>query len=154
MKPHRLLGLLLAALLPLAATTTAFGQATSSVTPLPDDRLYQQFGGREGLTRLMDDFVERLVVDPRTERFFKNANKPHLKAQLADQLCEVAGGPCQLKGPAMADVHGNMGIQKGDFNALVEVLQQSMNAQGIPFNAQNRMLAQLAPMHRDIITTD
>jgi hemoglobin len=34
----------------------------------------------------------------------------------------------------------------------VEVLQQSMDAKRIPFTAQNRMLALLAPMHRDIIT--
>jgi hemoglobin len=151
---HRPHCLLLAATLALATATAAHAQATSSVTPLPNDALYQQFGGQPGLTKLMDEFVERLVVDPRTERFFKNANKPHLKAQLTDQLCEVSGGPCKLKGPAMADVHGNMGINKGDFNALVEVLQQTMNAQGIPFAAQNRMLAQLAPMHRDIITAE
>ena len=36
--------------------------------------------------------------------------------------------------------------------ALVEVLQLSMDAQGIPFRAQNQLLAQLAPMHRDTIT--
>ena len=41
---------------------------------------------------------------------------------------------------------------KGDFNALVEVLQQSMEARGIPFGAQNRLLARLAPMHREIVT--
>lgn len=150
-RTHRLL---VAATLTLVTATAALAQGTSSVVPLPNDALFQQFGGQSGLAKLMDDFVERLVVDPRTERFFKNANKPHLKAQLTDQLCEVSGGPCKLKGPAMADVHGNMGINKGDFNALVEVLQQAMNAQGIPFAAQNRMLAQLAPMHRDIITAE
>jgi hemoglobin len=45
-----------------------------------------------------------------------------------------------------------MDITKGNFNALVEVLQTSMDAKKIPFSAQNRLLAQLAPMHRDIIT--
>ena len=43
-------------------------------------------------------------------------------------------------------------ITKGNFNALVEVLQQAMDAQGIAFGAQNRLLARLAPMHRDVIT--
>ena len=42
-------------------------------------------------------------------------------------------------------------IGKEHFNALVEVLQQSMDAKGVPFRAQNAMLARLAPMHRDII---
>jgi hemoglobin len=35
----------------------------------------------------------------------------------------------------------------------VEVLQDTMDAQGIPFVAQNRLLAKLAPMHRQIINT-
>jgi hemoglobin len=51
----------------------------------------------------------------------------------------------------MKSVHADFEIRKGDFNALVEVLQQAMDAQGIAFTAQNRMLARLAPMHRDII---
>jgi hypothetical protein len=32
-----------------------------------------------------------------------------------------------------------------------EVLQQSMDAQGIPFAVQNRLVAQLARMHRGIV---
>jgi hemoglobin len=34
---------------------------------------------------------------------------------------------------------------------MFEVLQKSKNTRGVPFSAQNRMLALLAPMHRDII---
>jgi hemoglobin len=52
----------------------------------------------------------------------------------------------------MREVHADLDINKGDFNALVEVLQRAMDAQGIPFSQQNRLLALLAPMHRDIIT--
>ena len=47
---------------------------------------------------------------------------------------------------------GLMDITKAHFNALVEVLQAAMAAQGIAFAQQNRLLALLAPMHRDIIT--
>lgn len=43
-------------------------------------------------------------------------------------------------------------MQQSHFNALVEVLQSAMDAQGIPFAQQNRLLALLAPMHRDVIT--
>jgi hemoglobin len=30
--------------------------------------------------------------------------------------------------------------------------QQAMSAQGVPFATQNRLLALLAPMHRDVVT--
>jgi len=52
----------------------------------------------------------------------------------------------------MAESHRELEIARGDFNRLVEVLQDCMDAKGIPFGTQNRMLALLAPMHRDIVT--
>lgn len=118
-----------------------------------DGSLYQELGGQAGLTQLMDDFMSRLLADPRMNPFFKDADQAHVKAQLVAQFCEVSGGPCKLKGPDMKKAHAGMDITKRDFNALVEVLQASMRARGIDFSTQNRLLARLAPMHRDIINT-
>lgn len=132
----------------LVSTAQAQGQAQAA-----DDALYQQLGAQAGLTRLMDDFMARLLADPRMNPFFKDVDHPHVKAQLVAQFCEVSGGPCRLKGPDMKKAHDGMDITKRDFNALVEVLQESMSAQGIAFSTQNRLLARLAPMHRDIINT-
>jgi len=36
-------------------------------------------------------------------------------------------------------------------NALVENLQMAMEKEGVPFQTQNRFLAKLAPMKRDIV---
>ena len=116
-----------------------------------DDSLYQQLGGQPGLVKLMDNFMQRLLADARMNPFFKDVDQAHVKAQLVDQFCEVAGGPCRLNGPDMKKVHSGVDITRADFNALVEVLQQAMDAQGIAFGAQNRLLAKLAPMHRDIV---
>ena len=117
-----------------------------------DDSVYQAFGQKAGLQALMEDFVTRLKVDARTGPFFKDTNRANLVEQLTEQLCQEAGGPCLYKGAPMGPVHRDMEIGKEHFNALVEVLQQSMEAKGVPFRAQTAMLARLAPMHRDIIT--
>ncbi len=116
-----------------------------------DDSLYKAFGEKAGLTTLMDDFVTRLVADPRTKPAFEHADLANLKTQLTDQLCELAGGPCKYGGKDMKSAHAGMSVSKGDFNALVEILQQAMDAKKIPFMQQNKMLALLAPMNRDII---
>lgn len=139
------------------ALAGAFAQVRAQTPYVPaipaDDGLYQAFGGRPGLTRLMDELVERLLADPRMKPFFADAELPQLKEALVLQFCEVAGGPCRrdAKAKGMREAHDAQDITKADFNALVEVLQQAMDAQGIPFAAQNRMLAQLAPMHREIV---
>ena len=52
----------------------------------------------------------------------------------------------------MDESHRKFGITNGDFNALVEDLQTAMNHADVPFGTQNRLLALLAPMQRDIVT--
>jgi hemoglobin len=116
-----------------------------------DDSLYKAFGEKAGITPLMDQFLQDLQADKRMQPFFEKTNKEQFVQSISNQLCQLSGGPCQYKGPDMKLAHREMDINKANFNALVEVLQKSMNTRGIPFSAQNRMLALLAPMHRDII---
>jgi hemoglobin len=150
---NRILSTLARALLLGAALAAGGAHAQTATTPPTDDALYQQLGARPGLVKLVDDFMVRLLADPRMNPFFKDVDQAHVKAELVTQFCEVAGGPCRRKGPDMKQAHAGMDINKNNFNALVEVLQQAMQAQGIAFTTQNKLLAKLAPMHRDIINT-
>ena len=137
----------------IAASTLLMAGASFAQTMAPkDDQLYKAFGEKPGLVAQMDDFMVRLVADPRTGPHFKPANQQRVKEQLVEQLCALGGGPCVYKGADMKSSHANLDIKKSDFHALVEVLQVSMDAKGIPFRRQNEMLALLAPMNRDIIT--
>ena len=117
-----------------------------------DPSLYRAFGEKPGLVKLMDDLMLRIEANPRLAAQFKDSKKDHVKQMLVEQFCQVTGGPCVYKGADMKSAHANLDINKGDFNLLVEVLQQAMDGQGIPFRAQNQLLAQLAHMHRDVIT--
>lgn len=117
-----------------------------------DPSLYRSFGEKPGLVKLMDDLMARIEADARLAPHFKDSNKQRVKEQLVEQFCQVTGGPCVYKGADMKSAHANLEIAKSDFNALVEVLQQAMDAQGISFRSQNQLLARLAPMHRDVIT--
>jgi hemoglobin len=144
--------LVLAASTFLAWPAWAQTTPTTTATPATNGALFDTFGGKAGLAKLMDDFMVRLLADPRTGPHFKPADQQRVKEQLVDQFCVAMGGPCVYKGADMKSIHSNLDITKGDFNALVEVLQQAMDAQRIPFAAQNQLLALLAPMHRDVIT--
>jgi hemoglobin len=134
-----------------AASAQSAAPAASAVAAPADDTLFRALGAQAGIARIVDDFVPRLVADPRTSEFFKKTNQAHLKQMLSEQFCVVSGGPCVYTGLPMKTAHKDMDIAKGDFNALVEVLQASMDAQQVPFATQNRLLARLAPMHRDIV---
>jgi hemoglobin len=132
--------------------TTAPKASPASAYPVaPAPGLYQAFGEQAGIRTLMDDFVLRLKADARIGEQFKDTQLDNLAKQLTDQVCQLSGGPCVYKGPDMKEAHANMDVKRSHFNALVEVLQQSMDARGIPFTRQNQLLALLAPMHRDVV---
>ena len=56
------------------------------------------------------------------------------------------------EGDSMKASHKDLGITKASFNQVVEWLQRAMDGKGVPLRDQNRLLALLAPMQRDIIT--
>jgi hemoglobin len=146
----------LALCLGLLFCSTGFAQSTPAQIPRAAAAVsagtLAAFGGRAGLGLLATDFADRLATDPRTASFFKDTQRPEFATKLADQFCQVLGGGCEYKGASMAASHRDFDIRKQDFNALVEILQQAMDARAVPFADQNRLLAQLAPMHRDVIT--
>ncbi len=116
------------------------------------DPLFDALGGKPGIDALVQDVVPRLAADATIGAFFKDTNLRELEKQLADQLCAVSGGGCIYEGGDMKHAHADMKIAKADFNRVVEILQDAMDARAIPFADQNRLLARLAPMHRDVIT--
>lgn len=124
---------------------------SSSSALRADPDTFQAFGGVPGLTRVVNAFMEELLADPRTRPFFESVDQENLKRLLVEQFCAELQGGCTYTGRDMRTAHQGQGITMADFNALVEALQRAMDREGVPFRAQNRLLARLAPMHRDII---
>ncbi len=138
-----------AAAAPMASDPTAPNPAPAFPELRP---VLDEFGGEAGLTALMETFMADLLADPRTGRFFANADQERVKRQLTEQFCVILGGDCTYTGRDMRTSHAGQDIDRSHFYALVEVLQVSMNKHSIPFRAQNKLLAKLAPMHREIVT--
>lgn len=121
-------------------------------TAKADDALYHDLGERPGIAKIVDDATANFLADDRIKATFDNTNMDRFKGLLTDQLCVVAGGPCVYKGRTMHEAHKGLHLTDHDFNALVEDLQKGMDKAGVPFPTQNRLLARLAPMHRDVVT--
>lgn len=119
--------------------------------PIEGQGVYDAFKGREGIARIMEDFVPRIVADPRIGHRFKDTNLERLKLMLTTQVCYLVGGPCTYEGRDMDEVHQGLNLTNADFNALAEDLQVSMDKEKVPFAAQNRLLTKLAPMQRVIV---
>lgn len=143
------LALLLGMMGAIAVPCAAQPAATAGVA---DDALYRALGGEAGIARIVDGMVDRAYADPRIQKKFDGVNPKALKESLRNQFCVLSGGACKYEGETMKNSHAHLALTKADFNALVEDLQFAMDDAKVPFSVQNRLLALLAPMHRDIIT--
>ena len=114
--------------------------------------LYDALGERDGLVRLVDAATVVWLADTRVKGSFAETNIDRFKRMLVDQLCQLTGGGCTYRGQHMAAAHRGLHLDTRAFNALVEDLEATMDGLDVPSTVQNRLLALLAPMYRDVVT--
>ena len=125
--------------------------ANAGAKPVAGQTLWRAFHGRAGVDRIVDDLVDRSIADTRIGDIFRGQDMVRLRRTLKEQFCYILNGGCAYSGRTMKESHRDLGIQQADMGALVENLQAAMRREGVPFMAQNRLLAKLAPMKRDIV---
>lgn len=144
----------LAALLTLSMTAPAFAAGPigpAGAAPMADLTVYKAFHEKAGIDRVVAGLIAQYPKDKRIADIFKASDLPHLQVTLSEQICFILGGPCAYTGKSMTEAHKDVGLQDADFNALVEDLQNSMDKEKVPFWAQNKLLAKLAPMRRAVV---
>jgi hemoglobin len=112
--------------------------------------LYQQLGGEAGIDAIADGLLYEIEHDKRIVHHFADTDIARFRRLLAEQLCQLSGGPCTYSGGSMAESHTGFNISLADFDALVGHLINVMQRQNISISAQNQLLALLAPMYQDI----
>ncbi|GAB3680469.1 group 1 truncated hemoglobin [Salinisphaera aquimarina] len=127
--------------------------AACQTAPNNTDWLYRQLGERDGISRLNETFLLNIARDDRISPIFEDTDIILLHKRLTEQFCVLAGGPCTYGGESMYDVHRDLHLTSTDFNALVEDLIKAMESEQVSVAAQNRLLALLAPMRRNIVGT-
>lgn len=152
MKGWRARGLVLAVLV-LAAAGCATAESSKMAEPSKSS-LYRRLGGREGIARVVDDFVANMTADPRVNGRFRAMQPPavfKLKSNLSDQICEAAGGPCSYLGRDMKTTHRGMAITEAEWNATVENLTRALDKRGVAAADKQELIQLLAPMKADIV---
>lgn len=128
----------------LIAALNAAGAARSAP-------LFVKMGGEPVLRSAVDRFAEIVEADDRINFTFAETEIPKFKELLFEQLCEISGGPCRYSGRDMRTAHAKLNITNAEFNALAEDLYLGLAKAGVPYRLQNKLMALLAPMQRQIV---
>ncbi len=113
--------------------------------------LYDDLGGQPGIEKFVGRTIDLSYQDPRIKDTFAKSKPDYLKKMITEQIAALSGGPVKYTGLDMKKAHKGLGLTTFHFNALVELLQRAMAEQDISYQTQNRLLALLAPMHRDVV---
>jgi hemoglobin len=129
---------------------SAQGPSTNPVAR--SSALYEALGKTQGIATIVDDLLVLVLRDTRINAAFNDVDMARLETKLVEQLCELAGGPCHYSGKDMQLIHQDLAITTAHFNILTEHLQQAMEQNRVPSRMQNKLIAKLAPMQREIVT--
>ncbi len=114
-------------------------------------RLYDRLGGATGVAAIADSLIDRVSADPMLGRSFKDSKLDRIKKLLAEQICDLSGGPCRYSGDPMKEVHAGHHISEAEFYGMVAVLREVLKERHVSQRATNELLRLLAPMKRDIV---
>jgi hemoglobin len=132
-------------------TIVLSGLSNTTMAQTSTGSLYEELGGDAGISHIVDDALLLVLQDPRIKEAFKDTNMKRLAELLKEQFCEISGGPCRYSGDDMKLTHEGQDVSSAQFNALAEDVQLAMEKLNISSSVQNKFIARLAPMKRDIV---
>ena len=113
--------------------------------------LFEQIGGEAKLRATAEEFTNVILEDDRINFTFADSDMSKFKKLIFEQLCEITRGPCKYTGRDMYEAHKKLNLNNAQFNALAEDLYIALDRVHVPYRVQNRLMALLAPMQRDVV---
>jgi hemoglobin len=123
----------------------------SAAATAADDSLYVRLGGEVGVAAISNTLIDRVVADPVMGPSFKDAKLSRIKTLLAEQICDLSGGPCHYSGDPMKEVHAGHHITQAMFYRMVATLRGILKERHVDLRSTNQLLRLLAPMKRDVV---
>jgi hemoglobin len=133
------------------------GGGRLSAAPPETKSLYERLGGVYSIATVVDDFIERLLVDdtlnanPAIRNARARVPKAGLKFQVTALVCEVTGGPCKYTGRSMKEAHAHLNIDEAEWKAMVADLIETLDKFHVPAKEQQELITIVASTKGDIV---
>jgi hemoglobin len=119
--------------------------------------LCDRLGGIYSIATVVDDFIDRVMQDPRL-----NANPlvdearhrvppAGFKYLVTEMVCWAAGGPQKYTGKSMADSHAHLKITGEEWDAFMDDFQQTLDKFAVPAEEQAELKAIVNSTRSDIV---
>ncbi len=119
--------------------------------------LYERLGGVYSIATVVDDFIDRIMVDPRlnanplVDEAHHRVPPAGFKYLVTEMVCWAAGGPQRYSGKSMKDSHSHLQITAGEWEAFLDDFQQTLDKFAVPAGEQAELKAIVNSTRSDIV---
>ncbi len=134
----------------LFSVTTVMGQSKPK-----EKSLYDRLGGVYAIATVVDDFIERLLVNdvlnanPAIKEARNRVPKAGLKYRVTEMVCMATGGPCKYSGRSMKDSHKHLNISGKEWDAMAADFKMSLDKFKVPEKEQSELFAIVGTTKKD-----
>jgi len=124
---------------------------------MPPPTLYERLGGVYPIATVVDDFIDRIMVDPRlnanplVDEAHHRVSPPGFKYLVTEMVCWAAGGPQKYTGRSMSESHKHLKITGGEWDPFMDDFKQTLDKFGVPAQEQNELKAIVDSTRADIV---
>ena len=115
--------------------------------PQDTPSLYDRLGGLYNIAVVVDDFIDRVMGDPRlnanprVDEAHHRVSPQGFKYYVTEMLCWAAGGPQTYSGRTMGDSHRHLMITENEWQAFMEDVQHTLDKFGVSQPEQDEVTA-------------
>ena len=119
--------------------------------------LYERLGGVYSIATVVDDFIDRVMSDPRlnanprVDEAHHRVSPAGFKYYVTEMVCGATGGPQKYTGRTMKDSHEALMITADEWQAFLDDFQQTMDKFGVPQKEQDELKAIVDSTRADIV---
>ena len=119
--------------------------------------LYERLGGVYAIATVVDDFIDRVMTNPKLNANPKVAEAHHkvtppgFKYLVTEMVCWAAGGPQKYTGKSMRDSHIHLDITEAEWQAFMQDLRNCFAKFNVPAQEQSELCAIVESTKKDIV---
>jgi hemoglobin len=123
----------------------------------PVKSLYERLGGVYSIASVVDDFIDRIMVDPRlnsnplVDEAHHRVSPAGFKYLVTEMSCWATGGPQQYSGRSMHESHAHLKITGEEWVAFMEDLDLTFDKFQVPKPERDEFIAIIASTKPDIV---
>jgi truncated hemoglobin YjbI len=117
--------------------------------------LWERLGGEVGVARVVDEFVNAAIADPKIN-FYRDAKptpaeKAKLKKNLVEWISDQSGGPHKYAGKTMKAAHAALKVSDAEFDATAKLLEMTLKNQKVKEEDAKLLLDKVKATRKDIV---